>query len=217
MTNILNGNILFADMSDSDLKSMLDCLGAYTRKYDKNDIIFLAGDKVTNFGIILFGNVNIIKEDFMGNRNILTTLSANDLFGEAFAYSETKISSVTAVTASKCEVLFIKFDKIINSCPNACSLHTKIIGNMLKVLANKNILLNNKLEITSAKTTRDKLMKYFSMQISRSGKNKFTIPFNRDGLADFINVNRSSMSRELCKMRDEGILKFDKNKFEILI
>ena len=154
----------------------------------------------------------------MGNRNILTNISQSGLFGETFVCSNIKYIPVTVVAFTKCEILFIEFQKITKFCPSNCNFHNTLINNMLYIIANKNILLNNKIEILSAKTIRDKLISYFNIQINNSNNNsKFTIPFNRDALADFLNINRSSMSRELSKMRDDGIIKFNKNKFEILL
>jgi CRP-like cAMP-binding protein len=210
---ILKNNILFGEIEDNDIQTLLNCLGAVIQKYDKNNIIFLAGDEITKVGIVLTGSVSVVKENISGDRNILASISSPDVFGETFACIETKESPITVIANSKCEILLIEFNKIIKTCPSTCSFHAKLIENMLKLMANKNIMLNAKLEILSAKTTRDKLIAYFSFQ----GKKKFTILFNRDQLADYLNVNRSSMSRELCKMRDENIIKFEKNKFEVLL
>ena len=155
----------------------------------------------------------MVKENISGDRNIVANIAVPDVFGETLACVETKESPITVVANSKCEILLFEFNKILETCPSTCTFHAKLIANMLRLMANKNIMLNAKLEILSAKTTRDKLIAYFGLQ----GKNKFTIPFNRDQLADYLNVNRSSMSRELCKMRDENMIKFEKNKFELLI
>jgi CRP-like cAMP-binding protein len=209
---ILKDNILFNKVEEKDIVSLLKCLGANIQKFHKNNFIFLTGNKITKVGIMLNGSASIIKESISGDRNILANVSASDIFGEAFACIEITESPITVIANSKCEILFIEFNRIITTCPSTCTFHAKLIENMLKLMASKNIMLNAKLEILSAKTTREKLIAYFNNQ----GKKKFTIPFNRDQLADYLNVNRSSMSRELCKMRDEAIIKFSKNKFEIL-
>lgn len=209
----LKKNVLFDKIEDNNIQPLLKCLGAAVHKYDKNSIIFLAGDEITKVGIVLNGSVSVVKENISGDRNILANISSPDVFGETFACVEIKESPITVIANSKCEILLIEISKIIKTCPSSCAFHSKLIENMLKLMANKNIMLNAKLEILSAKTTRDKLIAYFSSQ----GKKKFSIPFNRDQLADYLNLNRSSMSRELCKMRDENIIKFEKNKFEVLL
>jgi CRP-like cAMP-binding protein len=208
---ILKNNMLFNNIEDKDMPSLLNCLTATIQKFDKNNIIFLSGNEISNVGIVLSGSVSVIKENISGDRNILANITSPDVFGETFACVEMKESPITVVANSKCEILFIEFKKIIKTCPTTCTFHSKLIENMLKLMSNKNIMLNAKLEILSAKTIREKLIAY----LSNFGKKRFTIPFNREQLADYLNINRSSMSRELSKMRDEGIIKFNKNKFEI--
>ena len=215
--NILKKSKLFQDMSDDDILKSLKCLSGKTNTYTKDEIIYFAGDEISKIGIILNGSILITKDDIMGNRNILTSISQSELFGETFVCSDIKYIPVTVTASQKCEILFIEFSRITQTCTSNCNFHNTLIKNMLYIISSKNILLNNKIEILSAKTTRDKLMAYFNIQIIKNKTNKFKIPFNRDALADFLNLNRSSMSRELSKMRDENIIKFNKNEFEILL
>jgi len=215
--NALKNSTLFYGMSDDDILNSLKCLSGTTKKYIKDETIYLAGDEISKIGIILNGSILISKDDIMGNRNILASISESGLFGETFVCSNIQYIPVTVIATEKCEILFLEFSRITQTCSSSCNFHNTIIKNMLNIIANKNILLSNKIELLSAKTTRDKLMKYFNMQISKNKNNKFTIPFNRDALSDFLNLNRSSMSRELSKMRNEGIIKFNKNEFEIIL
>ncbi|WP_340147270.1 Crp/Fnr family transcriptional regulator [Ruminiclostridium josui] len=178
-------------------------------------MLLLAGDKVSSVGIILSGSAQIVKEDIMGNRNIVSEIGVADMFGEAFACANVSKSPVTVLTTTGCTVMYIKFSRIITTCSSACSFHTMLISNMLSLIAQKNIFLNNKIDILSQRSIREKLMAYFSMQIQKSGKNRFRIPFSRDELADFLCINRSALSRELSKMKQENILDFDRNEFEI--
>lgn len=214
--DILKSVALFEKISETDLEHMLNCLNAKLSVYEKDNIIFLTGDNISQVGIILSGNVQVIKEDFLGNRTILTELSVGDIFGETFACAGIIKSPVTVLAVTGCEVLFIDYKKIITTCSSICIFHTRLIENMLKLLANKNLMLNQKIEFISKRTTREKLMFYFTVQMEKSKSNSFTIPFTRHELADFLCVDRSSMSRELCRMRDEGMLKFKGNQFEIL-
>jgi CRP-like cAMP-binding protein len=164
--------------------------------------------------MVLSGSARVIKEDENGNVMILTELAASELFGEAFACAGIEQSPVTVLAAEDSEILCIDYKKITSSCSSACGFHSKLIENMLKIIAEKNLLLNQKIEILSKRTTREKLLAFFDAQ--RGAAKKFSIPYNREELAHYLCVDRSAMSGELCKMRDEGLLKFHKNKFEIL-
>ena len=210
----INNNPLFQGIALSDFKSMLSCLSARTAAYKKGDVILLSGDAVNFVGLILSGGVKIIKEDMDGNITILTELSVADIFGEVFACAGIDHSPVTVQASEGTEVLFIDYRMIITSCSAACPFHTKLIENMLKMLAHKNLALNQKMEILSRRTTRDKLMCFFNYQ--RGAAKKFSISYNREELAHYLCVDRSAMSNELCKMRDEGLIRFSKNSFEYL-
>lgn len=215
--NILKKCKLFSNMLDEDILKALTCLKAYIKEYEKNEIIYLAGDKINKIGIVLIGNVLITKDDIMGNRNILTTVGESEMFAEAFVLSNSGTIPTTVTSTTKSEVLFLEINNLVNMCESHCTYHNTLIRNLLSILANKNIILNNKIEILSNKTTRDKLLAYFNMQMLQNKSNKFKIPYNRESLADYLNLNRSSMSRELSKMQEEGIIKYNKNTFEILI
>ena len=206
---------LFLDIKEENLESMLDCLSARARTFEKNEFIFNEGDKITKIGIVLAGSVSIIKEDFWGNRSILSLIEAGDLFGESFTFSDTKKIPINAIANEKTDVLFVDYSKIISTCSNACEFHTELIRNMLKILASKNIMLTQKIEHLTQHSTREKLLSYLSEQSRRSESNSFSIPFNRQELADYLSVDRSAMSNELCKMRDEGLISFDKSTFTL--
>lgn len=208
---------LFNDISEDNILKALTCLKGNIKEYNKNDIIYLAGDEINNIGVVLSGSVSIIKDDIMGNRNILDTMSESELFGETFVFSNFKHIPVTIEANENCEILFVQFKQLTEVCQFKCDFHNTLIQNMLDIISNKNILLYTKIEILSAKTTRLRLITYLNKQMKKNKSNTFTIPFNRDDLANYLNLDRSSMSRELSKMRDEGIIKFNKDKFKILI
>jgi CRP/FNR family transcriptional regulator, dissimilatory nitrate respiration regulator len=215
--NTLKNCKLFSNISEYDILKSLECLNSYVKEYKKDDIIYNISDKVNKIGIILEGSVIVSKEDSMGNRVILTKLFKSSLFGETFVCSDNQYSPVTVISSDDSKILFIDFNSIIYTCKNNCSFHSELIKNMLKVIANKNLLLNEKIEILSSKTTKDKLMTYLNLQKTKYNSNKFSISYNREQLADFLNLNRSNMSRELSKMKKENIIKYNKNIFEILI
>lgn len=210
----VKNNPLFQGIAFSDFESMLSCISARTASYKKDDIILLSGDTVNFIGLILLGDVKVIKEDIDGNITILTELGVSEVFGEVFACAGIDHSPVTVQALEDTEILLIDYKKIILSCSSACPFHAKLIENMLKLLAHKNLALNQKIDILSKRTTREKLMCFFDYQRGAAGR--FTIPYNREELAHYLCVDRSAMSNELCKMRDEGLLKFWKNSFEIL-
>jgi len=206
---------LFQDVSEKDLEAMLSCLGAAERKYRKNDVILLAGTKVTSVGIVVEGNAQITRDDAEGNRAILSELEKADLFAEAYVAAGSIEIPVTVIATTDCRIVWIPFIKIVGICSTACDFHRTLVQNMMRVIAMKNILMNEKMRILSCKTTKEKLTTYLSDYSERAGKNKFKIPFTRNELADFLSVDRSAMSRELSRLRDEGYLSFHKNEFEL--
>jgi CRP-like cAMP-binding protein len=213
---ILKTASLFTGLNDSDLIEMLNCLGANKQNYEKDSIVISVGNRISSVGIVLSGSANIIKEDINGNRNIISELKAGDLFAEVFACSGAP-SSISVTTQTNCEVLFVEFEKVINTCSSTCKFNSRLIENMLKLIAFKNIQLHDKIDILSKRSTREKLMEYFYKQVDLNNNHKFKIPFSRNEMADFLCVDRSSLSRELGKMRDEGIINFNKNSFEVII
>lgn len=213
---ILTKSSLFHKIDPKDIPLLLECLSARIKQYAKNEMIFMAGEEARSVGIICSGNVRIINEDFFGNRIILANLGEGELFGEAFACSKTEKLPVSAIAVTAGTIMFIDYRKIIHTCSSSCVFHSKLIENMLFVLAEKNIMLNRKVQVLSKRTTREKLIAYLSFCAQKSGKRSFTIPFNRQELADYLCVDRSAMSSELGRLRDEGVLRFDKNRFELL-
>ncbi|MGI6727886.1 MAG: Crp/Fnr family transcriptional regulator [Anaerovoracaceae bacterium] len=213
--HILKRNPLFKEISEKDIPILLNCLSAQSVNYEKNQNIFLVDEKPTKVGIILTGSVQIVKEDIWGNRLILAKLSSGGIFGEAFSCANIEKLPVSVFSCEKSKILMIDYRKIITTCPSSCSFHTKIIQNMLQILANKNIMLTQKIEHLTKRTTREKLLSYLSSQALYFRNNSFYIPFNRQELADYLSVDRSAMSKELCKMRDEGILDFQRNFFKL--
>lgn len=212
---ILKSNPLFHQIEDSDLTSILKCLSAQQKLFAKNEIIFRVNDKIASVGIVLSGLVQIMKEDVLGNRTILANLEEGDMFGEAFACAKVDSIPVNVTAATDCTVLLIDYQKIITTCQSSCQFHAKLIENMLTILARKNVFLNQKIEYLSKRTTKDKLISYLSYEAQITGSNSFQIPFNRQELADYLCVDRSALSRELSKMKEEGILSFQKNRFKL--
>jgi len=217
MRNILEvakDNPLFQGIALSNLENMMSCLSSETKNYRKDDVILRSGDTADFVGLIVAGSVKIKKEDTDGRVMMIATLGAPETFGEVFACAGISHSPVTVQAAEDSEILFFNYKKIITSCTSACPFHARLIENMLALMGKKNLMLNQKMEILSKRTTREKILCFFDAH--RGAAKKFTIPFSREELAQYLCVDRSAMSNELCKMRREGIIKFQRNTFEML-
>ena len=210
----VSSNPLFQGIALTDFETMLGCLSARSAKYKKGGIILLSGDAVHFVGLILSGSVKIINEDTDGRITILAELAASEVFGEAFACAGVSQSPVTIEASSDSEILFIDYKRIVTACSSACPFHTKLIENMLQLIAKKNLALSRKIDILSKRTTREKLWCFFDEQ--RGGDKRFTISFNREEMAHYLCVDRSAMSNELSRMRGEGLIAYNKSTFEIL-
>lgn len=211
----LKNTKLFSEISGKDIEKMLSCLGGRVGRYEKGEYIFRIGERSESIAVLVKGSLHIQYDDYWGNRSILGNISVGEMFGEAYAISENIVMMNDVVAIEESEIVFFDFKRIISSCSNACPVHTKIIQNMFLAISEKNRKLVQKLSFMSKRTTREKLIAYLSDEARRHG-NSFTIPFNRQQLADYLSVDRSAMSKELCKMRDEGLIKFDRSCFRLL-
>ena len=207
---------LFEGVSREDRVAMLQCMQARTVDVAKGEAVFRAEGPAEYVGILLSGGVRVFREDFDGHRTIQAAVRPGDLFGETFACAGLSWLPVTAEADQPSRVLLIRLKRIIETCPSACGFHNRVVLNLLKVLAAKNLLLNRKLEIVSRRTTREKLMAYLSFQARAAGSNHFAIPFDRQGLADYLGVDRSALSAEIGKLRREGVLESDRSVFTLL-
>lgn len=207
---------LFAGINGNDMRGMLGCLNARSAVYAKDATVFLAGDPARRVGLVLAGAVQVVRDDVFGNRAILAKLGPGDLFGETFACAAVEILPVSVTAVSNCKVLLLDYRRIIDTCSSSCIFHSRLIENMLKILAGKNLMLNQKIEALSARTTREKLMAYLASQASRAGRRQFDISFSRQELADYLAVDRSALSREMGAMQREGLIHFDRSRFELL-
>ena len=212
---IFNQMPLFAGIKPEDLSLMLGCLTAKKSGYRRQDVILLEGQPVPAVGIVLSGSVQIVKEDYMGNRNILAELASGNLFAESYACVQAKRLPVTVLSVTDSEVLWIDYGRIVSTCSRACRFHNRLIENMLKIIASKNIALSRKIEHVSKRTTQEKILAYLSDEAEKFGKDEFDIPFSRQEMADYLCVDRSAMSGELGKLKSEGILTFHRNHFKL--
>lgn len=207
---------LFSGINESELQPLLSCLSAKVTHYEKGNNVFSSGESIEYFGIVLSGEVLVVQDDYYGNRSILDKIGAGNQFGESFACAEIKKIPVSVITTTESDLLFIDYRKLTVPCTKACTFHNKLVQNLLNIISLKNIALTQKIEFTSKRTTREKLLAYLSTEAKKAGSSRFSIPFNRQELADYLAVERSAMSAELSKLRDDGLLTFHKNQFELL-
>lgn len=210
---ILGNTELFKNINENEIENLLKSSFVNIKNYKNNETVFLSGNPAQFIGIVVFGQVEIIKEDFYGNKNIIEHINEGEIFGEVFACSETRSLPISVFTSQPSEIILINFRKLFSLDFIPETLHFKLSHNMLKIMANKNLILNQKIRILTKRTTQEKLLSYLSSQAEKAGSNSFSIPFNRQELADYLSVERSAMSAQLCKLRDKGILDFHKNKF----
>lgn len=196
---------------------MLSCLWAHEESFPKDSFLLRAGDTAESIGLVLAGSVLVVQEDVWGNRNILSKAGAGETFAAAFACAPGAVLNVSVLAETPVTALFLDVKRVLTVCSSACEHHSRIIRNLLGEMAAKNLLFNEKLTLMGQRTTRAKLMAYFSAQAQRCGSYEFDIPFSRQQLADYLAVERSGLSLELGKMRDEGLLEFHKSHFSLRI
>ena len=213
---VLKRTNLFAGVGEGDISAMLGCLGATLRTYRKGEYVFRAGEYLNSITILVEGKLLIQKDDYWGNRSIINMIGVGEMFGEAYAApnSGSLLNDVVAVEDSA--VMFFDVHRILTVCPSACKFHASTVQNLFFAISEKNRKLVQKLGHMSKRSTREKLISYLSEEAARKNAGTFEIPFNRQQLADFLSVDRSAMSNELCKMRDEGLITFEKNRFSLL-
>lgn len=213
---LLSHTPLFAGVAPQEIEAMLACLDTERRHYTKGQIILRSGDTVRSMGIVLSGRVLIEKTDLWGNATVLDSVGPGQIFAETYACTPQEPLMVDAVAAESAEVLFIQVARVLEVCPNSCVHHHTLIRNLLSLSAQKNLLLSRKIFYTAPKTIRARLLSYLSDQAIRCGRRSFTIPFNRQQLADYLNVERSALSNELSKMQQDGLIETERNYFRLL-
>ena len=213
---ILKRTRLFAGVGDDEITSMLSCLGARLQTYKKGEYVFRQGEYIYDITVLVEGDLHIQKDDYWGNRSILGEISVGEIFGEAYAAQDSGALLNDVVAVEDSAVILFDVKRILTTCSSNCRFHALVVQNLFFAISEKNRKLVQKLGHMSKRTTREKLISYLSEQAKKQNSGSFTITFNRQQLADFLSVDRSAMSNELCKMRDEGLLEFDKNRFKLL-
>lgn len=213
---VLRKTKMFSGVGDEEIESMLSCLNARVQYYKKGEYVLRTGGHLRDILILVKGSLHIQKDDYWGNRSLLGQLGAGEMFGEAYVAPESGALMNDVVAVEDSAVMFFDLQRLLTTCSSACRFHAAVVQNLFFAISEKNRKLVQKLGHMSKRSTREKLISYLSEEAKRQNSARFSIPFNRQQLADFLSVDRSAMSNELCKMRDEGLLRFDKNHFELL-
>ena len=211
----LSKTVLFKGCTEKEIEHMLISLRHKVKKYDKDQYIYHVGQVVTDVCLILSGSVQIENVDVVGNTSILGIAQQGDIFAESYACIPGQPMLVDVKACGAAEILFINVPALFSE-SNSCGHGAKLIQNLLRISSRKNLNLSMRIFHSAPKTIRGRLVSYFSEQVSVQGANDIKIPFDRQQLADYLGVERTALSKELGKMRDDGLLSFHKNEFHII-
>ena len=201
---ILSQCPLFQGIEQQDLDDIIGCLNGKTVDVPKGTPVFLEGEPARFVGVVLLGTVQVIREDYYGNRSVMTVLQSGDLFAEVFSCTGYETMPVSAIALTDSEVLLLDCRRVFTSCSGSCHFHNQLLKNLLQGMAQKNLALTRKIRYMSQKTTKDKLMAYLLDQAKQQDSREFVIPHNRQSLADYLGVERSAMSVEISKLKKSG-------------
>lgn len=215
--SILKQTQLFAGVGDNEISAMLGCLQAKLGIYKKGEYVFRQGEHLNNITVLVEGNLHIQRDDYWGNRSIINIINVGEMFGEAYVAPDSGAILNDVIAVEDSVVIFFDIRRILTVCSSVCKFHSIVVQNLFFAISEKNRKLVQKLGHMSKRSIREKLLSYLSEEAKRQNRGVFAIPFNRQQLADFLSVDRSAMSNELCKMRDEGLLMFEKNRFTLML
>lgn len=212
---ILKNSPFFTGMTGEEILSILKCVNAALVSKESGEYLLRAGESTSCTGLVLAGSVLVIQEDLWGRRNIMTKLQPGEFFAEPYAATPGSVLGVSVVADGHCDYLLLDVARLLTVCPTACAHHNHLIRNLISVLAKKVLLFNDKITHMSKRTTREKLLSYLSSESVRQGKLSFSIPYDRQQLADYLCVDRAAMSAALSRLQKEGLLKTSRNHFEL--
>lgn len=211
----INDNHLFDRMDDDEILSILICSNASVEHFSENQTIFEKDHLVKNLGIVIEGELNLVSQKYNGTRVIITTLEKGDLFGEALIFASNDYSPYDLISSGNSKVLLIPYRIFSNMCSIACNYHNQLISNMLTILSNKIVMLNNKMSILNAESLKGRIAVYLLSLQKKANTMIFDMPMNRQELAEFLNVKRPSLSRELSNMQKNNIIEVYRSSVKI--
>ena len=212
---ILRNSPFFQGMTEEEILSVLQCVNAAVQHKKKDEYILRVGDSTESMGLVLRGSVLVLQEDLWGHRNIMHRIGPGEYFAEPFAATAGSVLNVSVVADEDSEIMMLNMERFLKTCPHACAHHGRMVRNLVSVMARRVLDLNEKLTHMAKRSTREKLLSYLSAESIRQGKLAFTIPYDRQQLADYLSVERAAMSVELGKLQKEGLLKTNRNHFEL--
>jgi len=215
--SVLSRCPLFSGIEPENILAMLSCMDAQIIKTPKNHPVFREGTPAKYVGLVLSGRVQVVRHTICGSRHIIAATDPAQIFGAAFACAAVETLPVSAIASQDSEILLIDCKRILTVCSNTCAFHTRLISNLLRIVAERNIHVGQKLDIISMRTTREKLLAFLSWQAQQAGSNRFTIAYNRQQLADYLGLGRCAMTTELTKLKKDGLIDFSGNEFTLLI
>lgn len=214
---LLKNSELFKGIDEKEVVLLNNCTKIFEKNFLKDELIFMAGQSIEDLAVIEEGKVVIECYDPWGNVNIVQILDKYKVFGESYALLENKTMLFNVRALENCKIFFVEIKSIADKCPCTCGIKPKILNNLMYIMAKRNYEMNEKIIHTSGKSIRSRIISYLSFEAKRCGKEQFEIPYNRKQLAEYLKVDRSALSNELSKMRDEGLIEYKKNKFKLII
>lgn len=213
---VLKNSKIFSGVSEEEIESMLSCLNSRIHSFKKGEYVLRQGEVISDILVLVDGALHVQRIDYWGNLSILSHVGVGEMFGEAYIAPESGVLMNDVVAVEDSTVMLFDVRRIVTTCPSACRFHSLVVQNMFFAISEKNRRLVRKLGHMSKRTTRDKLISYLSEESKKHRSAEFTIPFTRQQLADYLSVDRSAMSNELCKMRDDGLIEFERSRFKLL-
>lgn len=207
---------LFRGIDAADVQAMLPCLGTAERTYHRDDRVLRAGDVASRIGVLLEGRLHIETADAWGRITVLESVSPGEPFAVAYACGNRGVLDVDVVADADSVVATLEVTRIMHPCPKQCSCHAQLVRNLLVSMANKNVALNRRAMAVAPKSVRGKVLVYLSLQQKTQGSNEFSIPFTQEKLANYLGIDRSTLTAELSALRREGIINYRGKRFELL-
>ncbi len=216
MTDFFQKN-LFKNISLEEYRHLISCMGGRTKTFHSDETICCYDSDSQEIGIMGRGRASVVRFEYNGARTILERLGPQSIFGSMLSYGSSDQTGVNVICDTECEVLFLKYDRISASCSNACPFHHQLTRNLLDLLSGRAQDLSRRVEVLSQRTIRDKLMCFFSQQAVHFGSSTFQLPFTMVDLADYLSIDRSAMTRELKKMKNEKLVEIDRKSVRLLV